>query len=189
MKRTKRYNGEDDSQVSDDTTSDTTADASPASASSSTSAASSTPASFSAAFKAARASGDKTFTYNGKSYTTELASAKKSPTPAGSSSAPSRVLTPNRTGQPGGSVRPRGTGTVMQQGQGADIYGGSIESIKNAFKKDPSRKSFFDANDERIANLKKGGATKKMASGGSTSSASSRADGIAQRGKTKGRMC
>ena len=37
--------------------------------------------------------------------------------------------------------------------------------------------------------MKKGGATKKMASGGSTSSASSRADGIAQRGKTKGRMC
>ena len=33
---------------------------------------------------------------------------------------------------------------------------------------------------------KKGGKTKKMASGGS---ASSRADGIAQRGKTKGRIC
>ena len=33
--------------------------------------------------------------------------------------------------------------------------------------------------------MKKGGATKKMASGGS---ASSRADGIAQRGKTKGKM-
>ena len=34
--------------------------------------------------------------------------------------------------------------------------------------------------------LKKGGAFKKMASGGS---ASKRGDGIAQRGKTKGRMC
>ena len=34
--------------------------------------------------------------------------------------------------------------------------------------------------------LKKGGAVKKMASGGS---ASKRGDGIAQRGKTKGRMC
>ena len=33
--------------------------------------------------------------------------------------------------------------------------------------------------------MKKGGVTKKMASGGS---ASSRADGIAQRGKTKGKM-
>jgi len=36
---------------------------------------------------------------------------------------------------------------------------------------------------------KKGGKTKKMASGGKTSSASSRGDGIAQRGKTKGRIC
>lgn len=37
--------------------------------------------------------------------------------------------------------------------------------------------------------MKKGGATKKMASGGITSSASKRADGIAQRGKTRGKMC
>jgi len=37
--------------------------------------------------------------------------------------------------------------------------------------------------------MKKGGAIKKMASGGKTSSASSRGDGIAQRGKTKGRIC
>lgn len=35
----------------------------------------------------------------------------------------------------------------------------------------------------------KGGTVKKMASGGSVSSASKRADGIAQRGKTKGKMC
>jgi hypothetical protein len=37
--------------------------------------------------------------------------------------------------------------------------------------------------------MKKGGAVKKMASGGSTSSASSRADGIAAKGKTRGKMC
>jgi len=37
--------------------------------------------------------------------------------------------------------------------------------------------------------MKKGGTVKKMASGGSVSSASKRGDGIAQRGKTKGRMC
>ena len=35
----------------------------------------------------------------------------------------------------------------------------------------------------------KGGMIKKYAKGGSVSSASSRGDGIAQRGKTKGRMC
>jgi hypothetical protein len=40
------------------------------------------------------------------------------------------------------------------------------------------------SNDE----MKHGGAVKKYASGGSVS-ASSRGDGIAQRGKTKGRIC
>jgi hypothetical protein len=39
------------------------------------------------------------------------------------------------------------------------------------------------------AEFKKGGKVKKMASGGSVNSASRRGDGIAQRGKTKGRMC
>ena len=39
-----------------------------------------------------------------------------------------------------------------------------------------------------IMAMKKGGKVKKMASGGKASSASKRADGIAQRGKTKGRM-
>jgi hypothetical protein len=42
---------------------------------------------------------------------------------------------------------------------------------------------------ERPEPMKKGGAVKKMASGGKVFSASSRGDGIAQRGKTKGRMC
>jgi hypothetical protein len=36
--------------------------------------------------------------------------------------------------------------------------------------------------------LKKGGAVKKMASGGKVT-ASRRGDGIAQRGKTRGKMC
>lgn len=37
--------------------------------------------------------------------------------------------------------------------------------------------------------MKKGGVVKKMASGGKVSSASKRADGIAQRGKTRGKIC
>jgi hypothetical protein len=43
--------------------------------------------------------------------------------------------------------------------------------------------------DEVGNDLKRGGAVKRMASGGSVSSASSRGDGIAQRGKTRGKMC
>ena len=42
--------------------------------------------------------------------------------------------------------------------------------------------------EEGVVAAKKGGAVKKMASGGAVS-ASRRADGIAQRGKTRGKMC
>jgi hypothetical protein len=52
--------------------------------------------------------------------------------------------------------------------------------------KDTSTGSFMDRIKEHLGNEFK---TKKMASGGKVSSASSRGDGIAQRGKTKGRMC
>jgi len=41
---------------------------------------------------------------------------------------------------------------------------------------------------ERLG-MKHGGSIKKMASGGNVSSASKRADGIAQKGKTRGKMC
>jgi len=49
-------------------------------------------------------------------------------------------------------------------------------------KRDASMSSYMPRRDS----MKHGGAVKKMASGGS---ASSRADGIAQRGKTRGKMC
>ena len=44
------------------------------------------------------------------------------------------------------------------------------------------------AYDDRPGPMKKGGAVKKMASGGKVSGASKRGDGIAQRGRTKGRF-
>jgi hypothetical protein len=110
------------------------------------------------------------------------ASPSKATTPPGSSLPPSRALMPNKEGQPGGSLpvkRPRGQGTVMEQGRGVDMYGSTLSDIKNMFKGTRRGGSEYA----------KGGAVKKMASGGSVSSASKRADGIAIRGKTKGRMC
>jgi hypothetical protein len=63
-------------------------------------------------------------------------------------------------------------------------------SVPEGPGKDALRKAVDKAKkDYESAPMKKGGAVKKMASGGKTSSASSRGDGIAQRGKTKGRMC
>lgn len=91
----------------------------------------------------------------------------------GGSSSPSRALMPNKEGQPGGSLptkRPRGRGTVMEQGRGVSLYGDSIKDMKDIFK-----------------GTRRGGG--EYAKGGSVSSASKRADGIAVRGKTKGKMC
>lgn len=60
-------------------------------------------------------------------------------------------------------------------------------------RRDASMKNYAPRRDpyaeDRKKEYKRGGAVKKMASGGSVSSASRRADGIAQRGKTKGKFC
>jgi len=57
-----------------------------------------------------------------------------------------------------------------------------MDTVANASK--PYSSSMYD----KMKGRKAGGSI-KMASGGKVSSASSRADGIAQRGKTKGRIC
>ena len=67
----------------------------------------------------------------------------------------------------------------MKKGGSAKMASGGMPMVMKDGKKMPA----FAADGE--GKMKKGGVTKKMASGGS---ASSRADGIAQRGKTKGKM-
>ena len=58
------------------------------------------------------------------------------------------------------------------------------EAIMGTMENKPFRSSMYDKMKSR-----KAGGSIKMASGGKTSSASSRGDGIAMRGKTKGRIC
>ena len=67
----------------------------------------------------------------------------------------------------------------MKKGGSAKMASGGMPMVMKDGKKMPA----FAADGE--GKMKKGGVTKKMANGGS---ASSRADGIAQRGKTKGKM-
>jgi hypothetical protein len=137
------------------------------------------PSSFKEAFAAARGSGDKTFSYNGKLYTTELASSA----PKKSSPAPMRQE----------QAAPTSTSSMT-----SDRNNASAMSVNERIKKSlASAREGSGPTDSRSVNqrlkealgMKKGGAVKKMASGGAVSSASKRADGIAQRGKTKGRMC
>lgn len=120
------------------------------------------PSSFKEAFAEARKAGDKTFEYNGKKYTTEMAGAKK---PATKREAPSEAeSTPAKP-----SVR---------------------EHLAEEFKKRPAGSGYAEsARQARVdkirRNVGRNMETYGMKKGGT---ASSRGDGIAQRGKTKGRM-
>jgi hypothetical protein len=87
-------------------------------------------------------------------------------------------------GAPMASAAPMGGGMGMKKG--GMSMAAFEKSGKDVEKKGVKEGSKADmAMDKKQMMMKKGGATKKMASGGS---ASSRADGIAQRGKTKGKM-
>jgi hypothetical protein len=114
------------------------------------------PSSFKDAFASARKSGDKLFEYDGKKYTTDLAS-KKSATPK-----PSVEATPE---------------------SGADKRR-KLESLR----KEQSY-NFTQGKKGASSNEDTSYALNAMKKGGKVSSASSRADGIAQRGKTRGKMC
>jgi len=68
---------------------------------------------------------------------------------------------------------------------------GKADDAKAAKAYDKLKKSKFTKGDDvtDVTAKKRGGAVKKYASGGMVSSASRRADGIATKGKTRGRMC
>ena len=140
---------------------------------------------FGKAFREARAAGDKTFTFNGKKYTTDLA--------------------PEEQKSVGG--KPKMGAYVPRD---SDTRKGEIMRSKNAVPRDnyvrSGQKSFdterepealaspnkpgtnisYENTETSDMSMKRGGAVKKMANGGS---ASSRADGIAIKGKTRGKMC
>jgi len=137
------------------------------------------PSSFKEAFAAARGSGDKTFSYKGKLYTTELASsAPKKSSPASmrqEQAAPTSAssMTSNRNNASDMSVNERIKKSLASAREGSG----------------PTDSRSVNQRIKESLGMKKGGTVKKMASGGSVNSASKRGDGIAQRGKTKGRMC
>ena len=116
------------------------------------------PSSFKEAFASARSAGDKMFEYNGKKYTTETAAAKK----------------PAPKAEPAEPKESRGMGPKN-----------TFLTKERMGVKDKSEGSWMERAKEHLGNEFK---TKKMAKGGSVSSASSRGDGIAQRGKTKGKI-
>jgi hypothetical protein len=119
----------------------------------------STPTTFKQAFAAARRAGDKTFEFGGKKYTTELAKPK-----APKASAPDESSA--ETSRLARQSKAAETVKSEKRGFGPKLTFNTPEKLEKA------RKAYYSG----------------FAKGGSVS-ASKRADGIAQRGKTRGRIC
>ncbi len=94
------------------------------------------------------------------------------------SAGPTPARAPGGIGKRGG-VGDGGQSMVERQNAGAKRAGLSVDDYLTSGKK---------TIDEQEGTFKRGGKVKKMASGGMTSSASKRADGIATKGKTRGKM-
>lgn len=160
---------------------------------------------FKEAFKDAREEGKKTFEWNGKKYSTEMESPKASM----DSGVPKKDKSDEKVGkgyEDVGKEDKRNRGTAGALGAAAVGLGGAalLSGMKRSEEQRKERELSKGREDRSmrspVRNIsaeeatwegeggkahKKGGKVKKMAGGGS---ASSRGDGCAVRGKTKGRM-
>lgn len=78
---------------------------------------------------------------------------------------------------------------AKKAGDGLSTFVRTPKNVIRQAEKDITPRAPRLGNEPLKLGMRKGGAVKKMASGGKTSGASNRGDGIAQRGKTRGRMC
>jgi len=155
---------------------------------------------FGKAFREARAAGDKTFTFNGKKYTTDLAPEEQKSVggkpkldeyvPRDSDTRKGEIMTSKNTvPRDSFAKKSRIAERAMREANAAPA-GSEYTSTEDFMgMKDMASKSNY-VNDEKMGGVRGGyrygGAVKKMANGGS---ASSRADGIAVKGKTRGKIC
>jgi len=140
---------------------------------------------FGKAFREARAAGDKTFTFNGKKYTTEMAPAEQKSignkskmgeyVPRDSDTRKGEIMTSKNAVPRDNYVR-----------SGQKSFDTEREPEALAAPNKPGTNVRYENTDVSDMSMKRGGKVKGYASGGS---ASSRADGIAIKGKTRGKMC
>lgn len=143
------------------------------------------PKTFSQAFAEARRAGEKSFTWNGKKYGTEMASSKSSSAPV--------------SGRPRGESEPPSVTRQLADRAAADVMNARSASEARAAKArqaeaEMQRETRGKAVERRTPRISMAGVNPKTmlptsgyAKGGSVS-VSKRADGIAQRGKTRGTM-
>ena len=127
---------------------------------------------FKEAFAAARKAGDKSFQWEGKKYTTELASEKKSTAKAEPKAEPKKELKYQ-------SLQDRAREYESARAKsGVGMYGST--------KREREERKALPLKSTKSESGYTGMGSMKFARGGS---ASSRADGIATRGKTRGKLC
>jgi hypothetical protein len=154
---------------------------------------------FGKAFREARAAGDKSFTFNGKKYTTDMADDK--PRSVGGTPKLDKYVPRDsdaRKGEEMTSKNAKPRDEYVRSGQKSfDTETEFVPPDMSKYKprrdpealtetNKPGTSTRYENTDTSDMAYKRGGAVKKMASGGMT--ASKRADGIAQRGKTRGTM-
>jgi hypothetical protein len=140
---------------------------------------------FGKAFREARASGDKTFTFKGKKYTTDMAPAEQKS--IGNKSKMGEYVPRDSDTRKGEIMRSKNAvprDNYVRSGQKSFDTEREPEALASPNK--PGTNISYENTDVSDMSMKRGGAVKKMANGGS---ASSRADGIAIKGKTRGKMC
>ena len=171
------------------------------------------PSTFREAFAQARKAGQERFTFNGKSYTTEMAGSKPAaPKPSGRETAEENLSKRRPTDLASSKARHEGmkiAGERSQRESDAEKaresrLGSSIpardrlgsepdayivnrrrRAAEEAAKETPTPSRTFGAGAMSAKGL---GGMSGFAKGGKVGSASKRADGIAQRGKTRGKM-
>jgi hypothetical protein len=140
---------------------------------------------FGKAFREARSSGDKTFTFKGKKYTTDLAPAEQKS--IGNKSKMGEYVprdSDTRKGEIMTSKNAVGRDNYERSGQKSFDTEREPEALASTNK--PGTNISYENTETSDMSMKHGGEVKKMSNGGS---ASSRADGIATKGKTRGKMC
>ena len=147
---------------------------------------------FAEAFAAARKNKQKTFTWDGKPYTTEMRGEKKPATsakaPATSAKAPATSPKNNPPATPAATTPGKGAAPAPASADAKGLFGGALlRNPGTGVKVEPTRKQrietavarfFAGKNRDKIKDYAKGGKAKKYAKGG-------KIDGIAIRGKTR----
>jgi len=141
-------------------------------------------ASFGEAFKEARGRGDKTFEYMGKKYTTEMAGGKKATAPASTAKSETKPKVSSYA-EAARSSKTLGDVVASDAAKQAEYR----EAVRSGKEKTLGTKlQEFGGRFRRALATGRPQGGEGMKKGGMVGSASKRADGCAQRGKTRGKM-